>query len=404
MNDESWLCEKYHLLWPHLDERSKRLIVAADAAIIGYGGIATVARASGLSRPTIRHGLRELYEEQVLPNAKVRQSGGGRRLIEEVEPEVLTALKSLVEATKRGDPESPLVWTTNSCAHLAEVLCSQGHDISPPTVARLLHQEGFSLQGLVKTLEGNQAPDRDAQFQHIATRAQAFFHEGQPVISIDAKKKELIGPYFQKGREWHTPGRPEHVNVYDFENESTPRALPYGIYDVEANQGWVSVGIDHLTTAFAAESIYRWWIHLGRGHYPQATRLLICADGGPPNSSRGKLWKWHLSQLAELMHLEIAVSHYPPGASKWNTIEHQLFSEISLQWRGRPLQSYSIMVQLIKATTTTTGLTVSAELDERGYARHEKVSKEQWAQVRVEGEDFHPEWNYTIKASNSSDE
>jgi len=390
------LRHKYEAIGRHLDERRRRLWAATEARALGHGGIAYVARATGLSVRTIHRGLRELAGEPV-PDTWVRRTGGGRKCLALHDPILDTALDALVEPVTRGDPMAPLRWTSKSCAKLAAELTAQGHPVSRMTVARLLRTGGYSLQGTVKTYEGKAHPDRDAQFQQIARRVRAFQRLKQPVISVDGKKKELIGDFAQQGREWRTSGVPAEVNAYDFETLADGKAVPYGVYDVQANTGWVTVGSDHDTAAFAVTTIQHWWEHMGQAQYPQATRLLICADGGGSNSIRGKLWKRELQRLADVTGLVLSICHFPPGTSKWNKIEHRLFSFISINWRGKPLTSYEVMVELISHTTTETGLAVQAEIDREKYPTGIKVSTEELASVTLVRDHFHGEWNYHIK-------
>jgi hypothetical protein len=393
------LRHKYEAIGRHLDERRRRLWAATEARDLGHGGIAQVAQATGLNVRTIRRGLRELAGEPV-PDTWVRRSGGGRKRLTEQDPLLDAALDALVEPVTRGDPMAPLRWTSKSCAKLAAELSTQGHVVSRMTVARRLHAGGYSLQGTVKTHEGTDHPDRDVQFRRINQRVRAFQRLGQPVISVDGKKKELIGEFAQRGREWRTQGDPVEVNAYDFETLAEGKAVPYGVYDVQANAGWVAVGCDHDTAAFAVTTIQHWWEQMGHARYPHATRLLICADGGGSNSIRCKLWKRELQRLADATGLVISICHFPPGTSKWNKIEHRLFSFISINWRGKPLTSYEVMVELISHTTTETGLTVQATLDREQYPTGIKVSAEELATINLVRDRFHGEWNYHIKPHN----
>ena len=393
------LRQKYVAIGRHLDERRRRLWAATEARELGHGGIALVAQATDLSVRTIRRGLRELAGETV-PETWVRRTGGGRKRAEVVDPGLDAALDALVEPVTRGDPMSPLRWTSKSCAKLAAELTPQAHPTSRTTVARLLRAGGYSLQGTVKTHEGKAHPDRDTQFRRISRRVRAFLKLGQPVISVDGKKKELIGDFAQRGREWRTIGDPAEVNAYEFAELADGKAVPYGVYDVQANTGWVAVGCDHDTAAFAVTTIQHWWEHLGQAQYPHATRLLICADGGGSNGIRCKLWKRELQRLADVTGLRISVCHFPPGTSKWNKIEHRLFSFISINWRGKPLTSYEVMVELISHTTTETGLTVQAEVDRTAYPTGIKVSADELASVNLVRDRFHGEWNYHITPHN----
>ena len=397
MEIEESLAAKFAALFPHLDERQRRLTMGAEARVLGHGGVTVVARAAGVSRVTVSAGVSEL-EGGDEPLGRTRRTGGGRKAVTKTDPGVLAALLALVEPGSRGDPMSPLRWTTKSLRHLADELTAGGHRVSAPTVAALLREENFSLQGNAKTIEGGNHPDRDAQFAHINTAAQEHVEAGQPVISVDGKKKELVGNYKNGGREYRLAGEPVLTNVYDFKGE-LGKVTPYGVYDMVANTGWVSVGSDHDTGEFAVESIRRWWDKVGRTAYPGADRLLITADGGGSNGYRLRLWKRELAQLATQTGLVITVCHFPPGTSKWNKIEHRLFSQISMNWRGQPLTSHEVIVNLIAGTTTRTGLKVTAELDDTIYPKGIKITD---AQMRVlekqhlTRHDFHPEWNYSV--------
>jgi Rhodopirellula transposase DDE domain len=396
------LQQKYAALASFLDERQRRLWAGAEALVLGHGGVTTVAQATGLSRPTVAAGRDELQAflddpDSVPPAAVLRQPGAGRKPLTETDPTLLTDLERLVDPLSRGDPQSPLRWTCKSTAQLAATLGQQGHTISPRTVAQLLKDLGYSLQGTRKTLEGSSHPDRNAQFEHINAQAEAFQERGQPVISVDTKKKELLGSYQQKGREWQPSGQPEPVNTYDFPDPEVGKGIPYGVFDERQNVGWVSVGVDHDTARFAVETIRRWWLHMGQEAYPEATELLITADGGGSNSSRNRLWKVSLQELADELGLAISVCHFPPGTSKWNKIEHRLFNHISMNWRGRPLTSHEVMVELIGATTTQEGLRIEAALDQGEYPTGIKVSAEELAALNLERATFHGNWNYTIK-------
>jgi hypothetical protein len=390
------LKQKYQTIGRHLDERHRRLWAAVEARAWGHGGIAQVAAVTGLSVRTIHRGLRELDGETV-PNTWIRRSGGGRKPVEVRDPALSATLDALVEPTTRGDPMSPLRWTSKSCAKLAEEVTARGHPVGARTVARLLRDLDYSLQGTRKTHEGDDHPDRDAQFQRINRRVRAFCKLGQPVISVDGKKKELIGEFAQRGREWRPAKDPVEVNAYDFANLAEGKAIPYGVYDVRHNMGWVAVGCDHDTAAFAVTTIQHWWEQMGRAQYPQATRLLICCDGGGSNSIRCKLWKRELQRFADASGLAISVCHFPPGTSKWNKIEHRLFSCISMNWRGKPLTSYEVMIELISHTTTQTGLAVKAEMDRGEYPTGIKVSAEELASLNLVPDRVHGEWNYLIK-------
>ena len=391
---------KFDAVLPHLDERQQRLVMAADARSLGHGGIAAVASATGASRSRISQGVAEL-EAGVSPLGRVRRAGGGRKKVTATDPALVEALLALVEPTRRGDPESPLCWTTCSTRKLAAELTAAGHRIGPDTVARLLHEQGFSLQANAKTIEGGQHPDRDAQFSYLNEQASEHLAAGDPVISVDTKKKELVGPYKNAGAEWRPAGQPEPVKVHDFIDPALGKANPYGVYDLATDTGWVSVGTDHDTAAFAVETIRRWWQATGPTCYPQASRLLITADGGGSNGYRTRLWKTELAALATDTGLQITVCHLPPGTSKWNKIEHRLFSHISMNWRGRPLTSHDVIVQSIAATTTRSGLTVHAELDTDTYPTGVKIPDTQIKTLHDTGalhrHHWHPEWNYTLR-------
>jgi hypothetical protein len=397
MKEHEAIRERYARVAGTLDERSRRAVAAAEALALGWGGISAVSRATGLSRTAIRLGIAEL--RGTVPSAapgRVRRPGGGRKKTVETDPTVRGDLERLVEPTTRGDPESPLRWTCKSVRKLAAALRGLGHRVSHQWVAEALRDQGYSLQGNRKTREGRVSPDRDAQFAHINAAAEAFIAAGEPVISVDTKKKELVGDFKNGGREWRPKGEPEAVRVHDFVIPELGRVSPYGVYDLAANAGWVNVGIDHDTAAFAVESIRRWWWGAGRARYPGARRLLITADGGGSNGSRVRLWKWELQRLADETGLTISVCHFPPGTSKWNKIEHRLFAFISQNWRGKPLTSYAVILSLIAATTTATGLTVESYLDTNPYPPGRKVSDAEMASIRLERDAFHGEWNYTI--------
>jgi hypothetical protein len=354
-----------------------------------------------MSRVTIRMGLRELHPQspRIGPQAvggRTRRQGGGRKPLTEHDPKLERALEILVDPVTRGDPMSPLRWTCKSAAKLAAELQAQGHRASERTVNRLLHASGYSLQSNRKTIEGGDHPDRDAQFQHINRRVKAFQKQGQPVVSVDAKKKELVGRFRTGGREWQPSGSPEAVNVYDFIDKDLGKAIPYGVYDPTANTGWVSVGVDHDTAEFAVETLRRWWRNMGSRVYPQAKRLLVTADGGGSNGSRCRLWKVELQRLAAETGLRISVCHFPPGTSKWNKIEHRMFCQITQNWRGRPLVSREVVVNLIGRTTTETGLSIQSELDEGSYPTGREVTDEQMKGLSIKKDKFHGEWNYTI--------
>jgi hypothetical protein len=386
--------ERFSAVSPFLDERGRRLVAAAEAFAAGYGGIAAVAIATGVAPSTIGRGLKELAQDD--PCERIRRPGAGRKRTISKDPTLLADLEVLVEPTTRGDPESPLRWTCKSVRRLAQALQSQGHAVSRTLVGHLLNEAGYSLQGNRKTTEGDSHPDRDAQFGYINTQVTAALAEQQPVISVDTKKKELVGDFRNTGREYRLQGNPEEVRVHDFLIKELGRAVPYGVYDLAANSGWVSVGVDHDTAAFAVNSIRQWWLTVGRARYPKASRLLITADGGGSNGSRVRLWKRELQKLANEFGIDIVVSHLPPGTSKWNKIEHRLFSFISQNWRAKPLVSYRAIVELISATTTKTGLTVRCELDTGQYPSGIVVSDAEMAALNIKRAGFHGEWNYTI--------
>jgi Rhodopirellula transposase DDE domain len=396
---EETIRQRFALLASSLDERRRRLVAAAEAIAWGWGGIKHVARATGLSRDVIQAGIAELRApvEDRLPVERIRRAGGGRKRTVDTDPTLRADLERLIDPLTRGDPESPLRWTCKSVRTLAAELQAQGHRVSRQLVMGLLHALDYSLQGNRKTLEGGDHPDRNAQFAHLAAQVAMQLAAGEPAISVDTKKKELVGPFKNGGREWQPTGQPEAVRVHDFVDPALGRASPYGVYDLAKNTGWVNVGIDHDTASFAVESIRRWWEQLGRSVYPQATRLLITADGGGSNGSRVRLWKLELQRLADETGLTIQVCHLPPGTSKWNKIEHRLFAFISQNWRGKPLVSYEVIVSLIAATTTTSGLQVHCALDGNAYPTGRKVTDEELATVRLERDPFHGEWNYTIR-------
>jgi len=395
--------QKYAALDPVMDERLRRQWAATEANVLGWGGVSVVARATGLARNTVGHGLRELAERAKRPNAPVpvllRKSGAGRKRLTDTDPSLLKALDALVDPVTRGHPESPLRWTCKSTRKLAEELQRQRHPVSDRTVAALLRQEGYSLQANRKTQEGKQHPDRNAQFEYIHEQVLAFHKRRQPVISVDTKKKELVGEFKNAGQEWQPKGQPEKVNVHDFPDPELGKAIPYGVYDLASNEGWVNVGITHDTARFAVASIRRWWGEMGVRRFPRAQELMITADGGGSNSFRNRLWKLALQELADDIELTLRVRHFPPGTSKWNKIEHRMFCFITKNWRGRPLLTYETIVNLISSTTTRKGLTVKAALDENTYEIGIKVSDEELAKVSLAPETFHGEWNYTIRPS-----
>ena len=395
---------KFDALQPLLDERTRRLWAAAEAQAIGWGGISRVAEATGMSQATVRTGLRELAAGLPAAEAgRVRRPGGGRKRLTASDPELAAALERKLDPVTRGDPMAPLRWTCSSAARLAEELRAEGHGVSERSVNRLLHGLGYSLQANRKTQEGKQHPDRDAQFGHISRRVQEFQQRGEPVVSVDAKKKELVGKYRNAGREWRRKGDPEEVQVHDFPDPELGKAIPYGVYDVTANAGWVSVGVDHDTAEFAVETLRRWWREMGRRAYPGAGALLVTADGGGSNSSRSRLWKLELQGLADESGLAVSVCHFPPGTSKWNKIEHRMFCHITQNWRGRPLVSREVVVNLIGSVRTKAGLTIQSELDENSYATGRKVTERQIKSLSLKRDKFHGEWNYTLspRATNS---
>ena len=389
---------RYEALSPVLDERGRRRFAAAEALAAGWGGIAAVCEATGIARSTIGYGLQELLGDA--PDSAlrgIRRKGAGRKPLTQTDPTLLSDLEGLVDPATRGDPLSPLKWTSKSLRNLANALCAMGHRVGHDVIGTLLKRLGYSLQGNRKTLEGSGHVDRDAQFRHIAETVKSAIAAGQPAISVDTKKKELVGDFKNGGREYRPAGSPEPVRVHDFVDPKLGRAAPYGVYDIADDKGWVSVGIDHDTAAFAVNAIRSWWTFMGRSRHPGAHSLTITADGGGSNGSRVRLWKVELQKLADELGLTIVVLHLPPGTSKWNKIEHRLFSYISRNWRGRPLIDYRTIVELIGATTSTAGLTVRCELDENLYPAGIKVSDEEMAELNILRDDFHGEWNYTIK-------
>jgi hypothetical protein len=395
-----WVRDKYQALSGMLNERSRRLWAATEARSLGRGGVAAVIAATGMSSATVHKGLRELDAAAaggvVLAPERIRKPGGGRKRARDEQRGLAAALARLVEPTARGDPVSPLRWTCKSTSKLATELRRQGFHVGPRTVAKELKEQEFSLQANRKTREGESHPDRNAQFAYINEQVLRFQRRGQPAVSVDTKKKELVGDFKNAGREWRRRGKPEAVRVHDFPDPKINKAIPYGVYDLTRNEGWVSVGIDHDTARFAAASIKRWWRKMGKKRYPRAKGLLITADCGGSNSSRTRLWKVALQELADALGLRLSVCHFPPGTSKWNKIEHRMFCHITQNWRGRPLTSYAVIVQLIGKTTTTAGLQIRAELDQHTYPTKETVTDAQLARVRIRPASFHGEWNYTI--------
>jgi DDE family transposase len=391
---------KYRSLSPLMDERMRRQWAAAEARAYGWGGVRAVSAAIGMSPNTLRKGLAELAARDEDPSAPldrhVRRKGGGRKRLTQCDPQLLAALERLVEPSTRGDPQSPLRWTCLSTTNLAEQLSRQKHAVSPRTVGRLLNEAGYSLQSNRKTKEGASHPDRNAQFEYINQLVMRFQQRGQPVISVDTKKKELLGAFKNGGQEWRPKGEPDQVQVHDFLDPQLGKAIPYGVFDISENQGWVSVGIDHDTARFAAEAIRRWWRKMGSKRYANARHLLITADGGGSNGSRCRLWKVALQDLAIQLGIAVQVSHLPPGTSKWNKIEHRMFCHITQNWRGRPLVSHEVIIQLIAATTTKTGLKIRAELDTASYPLGIQVSDQELAALNLKRADFHGDWNYTL--------
>ena len=393
--------QKFLALSPVMDERMRRQWAAAEASAMGWGGVTMVSTATGLARNTIMAGIRELAHRQAHPDdavsVRIRNSGGGRKPLTQTDPGLQQALDALVDPATRGHPESPLRWTCKSTDKLAEELRRQNHRVTDRTVATLLKRSGYSLQSNRKTKEGSSHPDRNAQFEYINKQVIAYQRRCQPVVSVDTKKKELVGEFKNAGEEWQPKGTPEKVKVHDFPDQKLGKAIPYGVYDLASDEGWVSVGIDHDTAEFAAASIGRWWQEMGTRRFPRATKLMITADGGGSNSSRNRLWKVSLQGLSNDLGLALQVCHFPPGTSKWNKIEHRLFCFITKNWRGRPLTSYEVIVNLIGSTTTKSGLTVRAALDTNDYETGIEVSDEQLARVKLTRAKFHGEWNYTIR-------
>ncbi len=402
MREVDLIQNKYQALSAVLDERARRLWAATEARALGRGAVTIVASATGLARNTIYAGLNELSKPLSRSKAteslalRTRRPGGGRKTLIETDPELADALEALVEPSTRGDPESPLRWTCKSTSELARMLTRHGHPVSPRTVAQLLHQMEFSLQGNAKAQEGTSHPDRDEQFKYIARQTRLFQTRHHPVISVDTKKKELVGEFKNVGREWQPKGRPVRVKVHDFKDKRLGKAIPYGVYDLSENTGWVSVGVDHDTPAFAVQSIRMWWTQMGRRAYPDSKELLITADGGGSNGYRARAWKVALQAFATETGLKISICHFPPGTSKWNKIEHRLFCHITQNWRGRPLVSLEVIVNLIANTTTEAGLRVKAKLDRRQYALAKSISRVDLARVQLKPASFHGEWNYAI--------
>lgn len=407
MADDALIGERWGVMRLALDERQRRILVGAEAKVLGRGGVAAVAAATGVSRNTIKAGLAEVEALQasgetgpgsLASGMRVRRAGGGRKRVEDKDATLVPDLLALVDPLTRGDPESPLRWTCKSLRTLATELAAQGHTVSHVVVAEILKAQGYSLQGNAKVIEGNQSPDRNAQFEHLNAAVAAALTAEQPVISVDTKKKELVGAYKNAGQEWEPQGSPVQVKVHDFVDPELGRANPYGVYDIGADEAWVSVGTDHDTSAFAVQTIRRWWFSMGCQRYPQARQLLITADGGGSNGHRVRLWKRELSRFAQETGLDIQVCHFPPGTSKWNKIEHRLFSFITMNWRGRPLISHEIIVNLIASTTTRSGLKVHAAIDPAKYPKGVVVSDEEFAAIKLDRDAFHGDWNYCIRS------
>ncbi len=397
MPDVAVIRQKYLSLRGVLDERARRLWAAAEARAAGRGGFTAVLRATGMSSKTLARGMRELDSGEQLSAGRVRRPGGGRKAAKALDPGLTVALEKLVEPVTRGDPESPLRWTSKSLRRLSEELRAQGYQASHTLVGQLLGEAGYSLQANRKTREGANHPDRNAQFEHINGRVKRQLKRGQPVISVDTKKKELVGDFANKGQEWRRKGHPAEVRVHDFIDKKLGKAIPYGVYDLGRNAGWVSIGVDHDTASFAVNTIRRWWRHMGRRAYPRAASLLITADSGGSNGTRLRLWKWELQRFADDTGVTLHVCHLPPGTSKWNKIEHRMFSFISQNWRGKPLLTHATIINLIAATRTDTGLTVRCVLDRRQYPKKVKVTDEQMRRIRITPDAFHGDWNYTIR-------
>lgn len=398
---ENAVRERFQCLSPWLNERSLRLWAGTEAKVLGWGGVRAVARASGLAINTVRRGFAELAGQVVSEPERIRREGGGRKALTQTQPELLAELERLVSPATRGDPMRPLLWTCKSVRRLSDELVKEGHEISSAKTAELLHDLGYSLQSHRKRDEGKSHADRDAQFSHINEHVLAFQKAGQPVISVDTKKKELVGKYRNSGREWRPKGSPEEVKVHDFVDKELGRAIPYGVYDLGRNEGWVSVGCDHDTSEFAVETIRRWWKMMGQPQYPHAHQLLITADGGGSNSSRCRLWKGSLQQLSNQTGLEVSVCHFPPATSKWNKIEHRMFCHITQNWRGKALVSHEVIVELIASTTTKKGLKIKAERDQGRYEKGKIPTEKELASLRLFPDDFHGEWNYSIRPQSS---
>ena len=401
MIDEESIRRKFQSLGPAFDERTRRLWVATEAKEAGYGGIAAVTRATGISSSTIKRGIKELEKPASLPEGRTRKPGGGRKPATSLDPDLLGALDRLVEPSMRGDPESPLRWTCKSTRNLARDLQAQGYQVSHKLVAHLLREAGYSLQSNRKSKEGDSHPDRNAQFEYINLKITRHMKRGNPAISVDTKKKELVGDFKNSGREWRPKGTPEEVRTHDFMDRELGKAIPYGVYDLRENAGWVSVGVTHDTASFAVATISRWWSHMGKKAYPNAKSILITADSGGSNGARTRLWKWELQRFANKTGLTIHVCHFPPGTSKWNKIEHRLFSFITGNWRGKPLLTHATIVNLIASTQTTTGLRVQCRLDHTDYPKGVKVTDDQMQTINIKRNEFHGDWNYTIKPNSN---
>jgi transposase len=396
MENIKLISQRSKILLPHLNEKTRRLYNAAESKVLGHGGIGIVSKATGVSRTTISTGLKELSKPGNINPERIRKKGGGRKKATQKFPEIKTELAKLIEPALRGEPDSPLMWTSKSLRKLSSELKSIGLNASHNLVGEILNKEGFSLQANRKTDEGKSHPDRNAQFEHIHLRVKEFQSQNQPVISVDAKKKELVGNFKNIGKEYCRKKEPEKVKVYDFPSDAEGKAIPYGVYDMTQNKGWVSVGIDHDTAEFATETIKKWWVQMGNQFYPEVKKLLITADGGGSNSSRSRLWKKELQKLSNEIGVLIEVCHFPPATSKWNKIEHRLFSYIAQNWRGRPLLSYEVIVSLIGSTTTTKGLSVVCELDQNKYDIGIKVTDKEMEDINIVKDEFHGEWNYKI--------
>jgi len=396
MSEETELSKKYKSILPFLSEKQRRIYLSIEANYFGYGGVTKVSKLSGVSRVVITKGKKELEENIDVPVENSRKKGGGRKKAIDKYPEIKEELKSIIEPHTRGEPESALLWTSKSLRKISLELKAKGYSVSYRVVGEILKSEGFSLQANKKTDEGKGHPDRNKQFQHIHQKVIDFQNEGNPVISVDAKKKELIGNFKNNGREWRPKGKPEETKVYDFPSDAKGKVTPYGVYDIANNKGWVNVGIDKDTSEFAVQSIRNWWHKMGKTYFRSPTKILITADGGGSNGSRVRLWKKELQNLANEINMEISVCHFPPGTSKWNKIEHKLFSYISLNWRGKPLTSYEVVVKLIGSTKTANGLEVVSELDKNTYKKGIKVLDKEFKKINIHKDEFHGEWNYTI--------